>query len=594
MSRVQFTSEQVLIDGKPVQLISGAIHYFRVPAEYWRDRLEKTLHCGLNTVETYMPWNLHEPRQGEFHFEEMLDFVRFIRLAGELGLYVIVRPGPYICAEWDNGGLPVWLTAQEGLELRRSNAKYLSAVEGYLTQILPMLAELQLDQDGPVVALQIENEYGSYGHDKKYLAWLRDLFRKHGLTVPLFTADGGDADFYINGGNLEGTPIALTFGSHGLSAFARGKRLRPDSPSLCMEFWDGWFDAWGCGNHRTRNAQEVADELDDMLNAGGSVNFYMFHGGTNFGFTNGANATPGLADYAPQTTSYDYDSPISECGDSTEKYFKIQEVIRKHRPDAPFADCKPSPKTAYGKIPLTETAPYFPNLDAIAAHRVTTLTPPTMEKLGQAFGFIHYRTRLAGPVPHAQLTLREVNDRAIVFIDGKYRATIFRNDAHEKQELPSFDIPTEGMTLDLLVENMGRINYGPLLGKDHKGIVGSVTIALQQQFDWDTWTLPLESDQLNKLAFNDFTWNNDQLPAFHRATLNIDGEPQDTFLIRPGVKGQVWINGHNLGRYWNVGPTRTLYVPGCWLKQGANEVVVFELERLEQPYLRFDDHPDLG
>ena len=594
MSRVQFTSKGVFIDGKSVQLISGAIHYFRVPSELWRDRLEKALKCGLNAVETYMPWNLHEPKPGEFHFEDMLDFERFIRLAGELGLYVIVRPGPYICSEWENGGLPVWLTAQPGMELRRMYPQYLKAVEGYLAKVLPMLAPLQLDQDGPIVALQIENEYGSYGHDKNYLATLRDIFRKHGLTVPLFTADGGDADFFINGGNLEGTPIALTFGSHGLAAFARGKRLRPDSPSMCMEFWNGWFDAWGCGNHRTRSPQEVADELDDMLNAGGSVNFYMFHGGTNFGFCNGANATPGLNDYAPQVTSYDYDAPLSECGDPTEKYFKIQEVIRKYRPDAPFGDCHPAPKAAYGKIPLAATAPYFPSLEAVASQHVTALTPPTMEQLGQAFGFLHYRTRLAGPVKNAQLALREVNDRAIVFLNGQYRATIFRNDDSARKELPPFDIPNEGMVLDILVENMGRTNYGPLLGKDHKGIVGCVTIALQQQFDWDTWSLPLEPQQLGKLEFGAFDWNNDQLPAFHRTTLNIDGEPRDTFLTCPGVKGQVWINGRNLGRYWNLGPTRSLYVPGCWLKQGANEVIVFELERLAQPYLRFDDHPDLG
>lgn len=594
MSRVQFTSEAVLIDAKPVQLISGAIHYFRVPAELWRDRLQKAVQCGLNAVETYMCWNLHEPQQGDFRFDDMLDFARFIRTAGELGLYVIVRPGPYICAEWENGGLPAWLTAQPDIELRRMNKPYLAAVERYLSKVLPLLAPLQLDNGGPVVAFQIENEYGSYGHDKQYLAALRDAFRAHGITVPLFTADGGDAEFFINGGNLPGTPIALTFGSRGLANFARGKALRPDSPSLCMEFWDGWFDAWGCGSHRTRPADEVADELDDMLGAGGSVNFYMFHGGTNFGFMNGANATPGLADYAPHTTSYDYDSPLSECGDPTEKFFAIQKVIRKYRPDAPFGTPAPSPKADYGKLPLAQTAPYFANLEQVAASHATALTAPTMEQLGQAFGFVHYRTRLDGPVPNAALVLRQVNDRAIVFLDGQYRATIYRNDAFEKHELPPFDIPADGMTLDLLVENTGRVNYGPLLGKDPKGIVGSVTITLQQQFDWDVWSLPLEYDQLKSLRFNDFCWNDNRLPAFHRATLEIADEPRDTFLVRPGVKGLVWLNGHNLGRYWNVGPTRTLYVPGCWLKQGANEVVVFELERLEQPYLRFDDHPDLG
>ena len=589
MSRVAFTKSGISIDGQPVQLVSGAIHYFRVPAERWRDRLEKAARCGLNAVETYLCWNLHEPRPGDFDFSGDLDFVRFIRLAGELGLRVIVRPGPYICAEWENGGLPAWLTARPEVELRRMNAPYLEAVGNYLAQILPRLAPLQLDQGGPLIALQIENEYGSYGTDKRYLQTLHGLFRRHGITLPLFTADGA-GDFFLNGGTLEGIPAALTFGSHAREALAIGRRHRPDDPSLCMEFWDGWFDAWGVP-HRTRGAAEVADEVEAMLEAGASVNLYMFHGGTNFGFCNGANASTGERDYAPQTTSYDYDAPLSECGDPTEKYFRLQALIRR-RPGAAIGECRPAPKADYGEVPFDGTAPLLPNLDTLAWRRAASTTPLTMERLGQAFGFIHYRTRLAGPVHDARLALRQVHDRAIVLLDGQYRGTFYRNDP--VQELPAFEIPPEGAVLDLLVENMGRINYGPLLGRDAKGIVGSVTLAMQQQFDWEHWCLPLEPEQLSRLSFGPFEWNRDRLPAFHHATLEIDDAPQDTFLVFPGVKGVAWVNGRNLGRYWNIGPASTLYLPGCWLKSGRNDLLVLELEQLDRPFLRLIDHPELG
>ncbi len=473
MSKVQFADKSVWIDGKKVQLISGAIHYFRVPRELWRDRLEKLVQCGFNCLETYMCWNLHEPEEGVYDFSGILDFEAYIRLAQELGLYVIVRPGPFICAEWDNGGLPCWLMTKEGIEFRRMNKPYLDAVRRYYHMIMPKLRALQIDEGGPVIAMQVENEYGSYGCDKEYLKTLRAMSLEDGITVPLFTADGA-SDLCLQGGLLEGSPMCLTFGSKGLEAFETGRKFRPDDPSFCMEFWVGWFDHWNCGKHHTRSAADAADEIEDMLSDNGSVNVYMFHGGTNFGFMNGANGYPGQA-YTPDTTSYDYDGLISEAGDPTEKYFLVQDVVRKFRPDARFGKPEASEKKAYGKVRFSESAELFDCLEIIAEKIHAAKTEP-MEKLGQSYGFIHYRTHLQGPVSTV-LGLWDVKDRALVYLDRQLVFTYYRNDA--SNWTPELHIPSCGAQLDILVENMGHINYGPLIGRDFKGICDGVTLGSQ-------------------------------------------------------------------------------------------------------------------
>lgn len=585
MSRVSFEKKQILIDGKPTPIRSGAVHYFRVPEQLWEDRLRKAVLCGLNCVETYFCWNLHEPEEGTFDFHGMLDLERFIRLAQSLGLYVIVRPGPYICAEWDNGGLPAWLMVKEGVEFRRMNRPYLDALENYYRAVLPKIVPLQYDKGGPIIAIQLENEYGSYGRDKVYLNHLRDLHLKAGCTVPLFTADGA-SDICINGGLLEGSPMALTFGSRGLDAFRLGRSYRPEDPAFCMEFWCGWFDAWGDSAPHTRQAADVANEYDDMLGDNGSVNLYMFHGGTNFNFWNGANGFPN-GRYTPDTTSYDYDAPLSECGDATDKFFAIQNVIKKHFPDARTGIPENSRKLDYGKIAFTATAPLFPNLDRIATKKVDSVSTKSMEALGQNFGFIHYRTHLDGPTKSANLLLWQTRDRAIGYLNGKQSFIYYRND--ESNVVPPFQIPQEGMTLDLLVENMGRINYGPLTGRDFKGIVDGVTLGNQYQMNWEIRTLPMNPDDLDKLEYGPFAKNEEE-PAFHKAVFELQ-DVADTFLRFPGVKGVVWVNGFNIGRYWNIGPGFTLYIPAPFLKKGTNEIVVFELETLKVPYLHFSDHP---
>ena len=586
MSSVKFADRSVIIDRKKVQIISGAIHYFRVPEPYWKDRLTKAALCGLNCVETYMCWNLHEPEEGTFDFSGMLDFERFIRIAQELGLYVIVRPGPFICAEWDNGGFPYWLMLKDDIEFRRTNDIYLQCVKNYYSVILPKLAALQYDNGGPVIAMQIENEYGSYSSDRQYMKTLRQMYLDCGITVPLFTSDG-NGEHYIMNGTLDGVSMTLNGGSGLDSMVSNTAKYRPDDPPFCMEFWCGWFDNWLDGIHHTRSAQEVADETDDMLSAGGNLNYYMFHGGTNFGFTAGANSGQGQK-YTPDTTSYDYDAPLSESGDPTPKYFAIQNVIKKYNPAGKFGTPEISPKKAYGKIRFKEMALLFDNLDKVCSKKIQSLSPVCMEKMGQSAGFIHYQTAIDGPRSYLDIALCGVRDRAQVFLDGKLIHTYSRND--EKHSVSTMGIPGRSARLDILVENLGRINYGQETGYDFKGITRAVTLNGAAAINWNIFSLPMTD--LSKINWQPFTGNQAKCPAFYRAELIIEDDPRDTFIVFPGVHGFVMVNGYNLGRYFRKGTEeKTLYLPGCRLKRGCNEIIVFETESLfrSNSYIKLTD-----
>lgn len=584
MSNVKIEGGAIRIDGTPTQILSGTIHYFRVRPEQWRDRIGKARMMGLNTIETYLCHNLHEPHPGEFDFSGGLDFEHFLDEVAAAGLYAIVRPGPYICAEWENGGLPPWISAIPGIQLRCSNPAFLEVCDRYLNEVLPRLRKHLATAGGPVIAMQIENEYGSFGNDKKYLNHLRDLFLANRIDVPLFTSDG-PSDWMIQGGTLPDVFQTLNFGSDAENAFASGRKYRPEGPDFCMEFWNGWFDHWG-EQHHTRPAADAADTLDAILKNGGSVNFFVFCGGTNFGFMAGANGNgdqPG--DYAPTVTSYDYDGPLSEAGDPTEKFFAFQSVIRKYHPDHPFGKPAPSPKAAYGAVPLRWSAPLFGELDRLADRR-DFLKPPTMEECGQSYGFIHYRTHLNGPFSEP-LYFPEVRDRVMAFLDGRYLGTVYRND--DSRRIP-LTVPDGGGVLDLLVENTGRINYGPLVGRDQKGLLGGVGICWQLQSGFSVWNLEL--DNIDRVQYGAFA-EAENIPAFHKGEFEID-TPCDTFLEFPGKKGVVWINGFNLGRYWEIGPGNTLYVPAPLLKKGRNEVVVLELHQLRDGAVRFVDAPNLG
>jgi len=564
MTKFEIRSDAFYYQDKPIQLISGAAHYFRTVPEYWEDRLLKLKACGLNTVETYVPWNYHEPTQGEFIFDGILDIAAFIRLAASLDLLVIVRPSPYICAEWDFGGLPAWLLADPGLKIRCMHEPFLKAVDRYFDRLLPVLAPFQCTAGGPIIAMQIENEYGSYGTDQEYLAYLEHSMRERGIDVPLFTSDG-PTDGMLQGGTLPHIHKTANFGSASASGFKKLREYQPEGPLMCMEFWNGWFDHWGT-EHHTRDAADAAQCLDDMLSAGASVNFYMFHGGTNFGYSNGANFD---GHYMPTVTSYDYDAPISEAGDLTPKYHAYRDVIAKYReiPDMPMPP--DSKKRNFGIITLTEQALLRDNLENLT-QPVKRTTPEPMEMLGQSSGFILYRTHVSGPRTGETLTIQELRDRAIVFQDGEIKGTVYRND--DATDALKLDIPEGGATLEILVENMGHVNYGPRM-LERKGITEGVRLGNQFLHVWEIFTLPL--DDLSNLDYASPV--STEQPAFYRAEFEID-EPADTFVALQGwTKGICIVNGFNLGRYWNITPHRNLYLPAPLLKPGINEIVIFEL-----------------
>lgn len=576
MSTFEINGDRVLLDGRPFRIFSGALHYFRVHPELWRDRMSKMKAMGLNTLETYVAWNLHEPRPGEFNFSGFADIERFIEIAGELGFKVIVRPGPFICAEWDFGGFPAWLAALPGVRLRCVNQPYLEAVQRFFDELLPRLKK------SPVAAVQVENEYGSYGNDHEYLRKLSEMIEAHLPGVLQFTSDG-PRNLPFDGGTLPGVWATANFGSYADDAFGKVRELRPGAPLMCCEFWNGWFDHW-TEEHHTRSADDAAAALRRILEQDGHVNLYMAHGGTNFGFFNGANR-PGRAVYQPTVGSYDDDAPINENGDITEKYLKFRSLLAEF---GAAVGPVPNPvrKAAYGKVKLTHRAGLIENRSRLAECH-TSPYPLRMEELGQNFGFILYRTRLQGPVEKATLTVQEPRDRAQVFIDGRPVAVMYCND--EKHELP-LEIPSDGLNLDILVENMGRVNYGPFLEDSMKGISTGVRLDNQFQFGWEIY--PLELEDLRGLDYEETAESVDG-PAFYRGEFTVD-EPFDTFLKVDGVKGVCWLNGFNLGRYWEVGPQRTLYIPAPLLKKGVNRLEILELHQLKSLAAELTDAPELS
>ncbi|MCX6992658.1 MAG: beta-galactosidase [Kiritimatiellaeota bacterium] len=572
-------SMKVFEDQSYPRLLAGALHYFRVVPEYWEDRLKKLKYLGLNTVETYVPWNRHEPKPGKFVFSGGLDLEKFIRLAGALDLQVIVRPGPYICSEWDFGGLPSWLLANSEIRLRCANPLYLAAVDRYFDDLIPRLKRFQVASGGPLIAVQVENEYGSYGSDHEYLRYLAEGMRRRGLKLPFFTSDG-PADHYLVGGTLPGVLKTVNFGNNAAGAFSKLKEHQPDGPLMCAEFWNqdlGGFLHWG-EHRKPRAAGEVANIVDEILRAGASLNQYMFHGGTNFGFMNGANYDNGQ--YRPHITSYDHDGLLDEAGNPTPKYWAIREVIGKYAPLPKEPPPPALPKFAYGKVALTECASLFDVLESLSFPE-KRVTPEPMEKLGQDYGFILYRTIVTGPREPMPLILQEVHDRAQVFVDGKYKGVIERWGIQDQLVL---EFAAGDHQLDILVENMGRINFGPLL-RDYKGITEGIRLGDQFIYHWQIFSLPL--DDLSKLPFAPGIQLNG--PVFCRGHFQVDNVA-DTFLALPGwIKGVCFINGFNLGRYWEVGPQMTLYLPAPLLRKGNNELIVLELHGMQTAAVEFRD-----
>lgn len=576
--------------GDPHRVVSGAVHYFRIHPALWEDRLQRVAAMGLNTVETYVAWNFHERSRGEVDFTGPRDLARFIATAGDLGLDVIVRPGPYICAEWDFGGLPAWLMREPDMVLRASHPAYLEAVDSWFDAVVPVIAPLQATHGGPVVAVQVENEYGSYGDDAAYLEHCRRGLVDRGVDVLLLTSDGPGPD-WLDNGTIPGVLATVNVGSRTEEAFAELRKVQPAGPDMVMEYWNGWFDHWGEAHH-TRPAGDAAAVLDDVLRAGASVNLYMAHGGTNFGLWNGANVEDGRLQ--PTTTSYDYDAAVGEAGELTEKFLAFRDVISRYAvrdlPQPPPLPERLAPQTVPfdGWVPLLDSLGTFEALD----EPVEAAGPLSMEALGQDHGLVHYRGDGLVPPDGRALVLEGLADRATVLADGVVLGRLDRN-AAGPHALPLVPRPDgRRTTFDVVVENQGRVNFGPGIG-EHKGVRG-VRIGQRHLHGWESRPLRLDAPGVTEaLAFGHEVPRPDCGPVFARTTIEVE-EPADGFLALPGWgKGFLWLNGTLLGRYWEIGPQVTLYAPAPLWRNGSNDIVVLEMERLGSD-VELRDEPDLG
>lgn len=605
-----------LLNGNPFVVKAAEIHYPRIPKPYWEHRIKMCKALGMNTVCIYIFWNIHEQREGQFDFTGNNDVAEFCRLAQKNGMYVIVRPGPYVCAEWEMGGLPWWLLKKKDIRLREQDPYFMERVKIFEQKVGEQLAPLTIQNGGPIIMVQVENEYGSYGEDKPYVSEIRDCLRGiYGKDLALFQCDWS-SNFEKNG--LDDLTWTMNFGTGANinDQFRRLGELRPNAPKMCSEFWSGWFDKWGA-RHETRPAKDMVDGMDEMLSKGISFSLYMTHGGTSFGHWAGANS-PG---FAPDVTSYDYDAPINEYGQTTPKYFELRKMMEKYN-DGKALPAVPKPAAPIITIPkfeLKEFSSIFNGSD-------TELKMPirkegglmTFEEMDMGWGSMLYTTTMP-EIPVQSVITADFHDFAQVFINGKYIGKIDRVKNEKSLTLPPVK---KGDELEILVEAMGRINFGRAI-KDFKGIVGEVAITAEVEGIETTWKpqgwvkfgLP-DSYEKAADAFvhnNDYTqaekegqrlgkkpqWNVDGLDlvskrGYYRGYFNIN-KVGDTFLnFETWGKGQVYVNGHALGRIWSIGPQQTLYCPGCWLKKGKNEIIVLDVVGPKEAVVWGQDRPELN
>ncbi|XP_023677057.1 beta-galactosidase-1-like protein 2 isoform X2 [Paramormyrops kingsleyae] len=565
-------SSQFTLNGEPIRILGGSIHYFRVPRAYWSDRLLKMKACGINTLTTYVPWNLHEPERGVFDFQGQQDLEAYIREAGRVGLWVILRPGPYICSEWELGGLPSWLLRDPNMKLRTTYPGFMKAVNSFFDELMPRVVPLQFHKGGPIIAVQVENEYGSYAKDDQCLPFIKEAMLSRGICELLLTSDAHDG---FKCGGVNGALKTINFQKLTPEVRKHLEKMAPEKPKLVMEYWTGWFDVWA-EPHHTFKAEEMVSIVTEILKLGMSINLYMFHGGTSFGFMNGATD---LGTYKPQVNSYDYDAPLTEAGDYTTKYHLLRELFAGyHSEDLPEMPLE-TPKEAYPSVVIGQYLPLWESLQLIAPHE--SERPVNMENLpvnngnGQSYGYTLYETNITGG---GMLNSRNhVRDRALVFVDKRFIGIL----DYKTQELPIRNGQGE-QKLSLLVENCGRVNYGEALDKQHKGLIGNIELNHVPLRDCTITSLEMKPGFVNRLS--SLCWKplgqETGLPAFFQGTLIVDGVPSDTFIKLPGwSKGVVFVNGQNLGRYWSIGPQQTLYLPGPWLKTGQNEIIVFEEQK---------------
>lgn len=556
-----------LLDGKPFLIKAAEMHYTRIPAEYWEHRIQMCKALGMNTICIYAFWNIHEQKEGEFDFKGQNDIAAFCRLAQKHGMYIMLRPGPYVCSEWEMGGLPWWLLKKKDIKLRTNDAYFLERTKLFMNEIGKELADLQVSRGGNIIMVQVENEYGAYATDKEYIANIRDIVKGAGFTdVPLFQCDWSST-FQRNG--LDDLVWTINFGT-GANIDAQFKKLqeaRPNAPLMCSEFWSGWFDHWG-RKHETRDAETMVSGIKDMLDRHISFSLYMTHGGTTFGHWGGANSPA----YSAMCSSYDYDAPISEAGWATPKYYKLREMMQyadsaQVIPDVPAA----YPVIEIPEFELKEVAPLFDNLPE---PKLSEDIKP-MEQFDQGWGTILYRTSLPEVKEGTTLLIDEVHDWAQVYADGKLLGRLDRRRGQNSLVLPSLQ---KGTRLDILVEAMGRVNFDVAI-HDRKGITNKVELLTEtdkkELKNWEVYSFPVDYDfaESKKYAEGEKL----DAPAYYRATFELD-RVGDVFLdMQTWGKGMVWVNGKAMGRFWKIGPQQTLFMPGCWLKKGKNEIIVLDL-----------------
>lgn len=570
-----------LLDGKPFVMISGELHYPRIPKEAWRHRMRMAKAMGLNTIGTYVFWNLHEPEKGKYDFSGNNDIAAFVKIAQEEGLWVVLRPSPYVCAEWEFGGYPYWLQNEKGLVVRSLEPTFINAYKNYIRKVAQQLAPLQVNHGGNVLMVQVENEYGFYSNDKAYLEMSKNIFVEAGFDGLLYTCDPAPK---VKDGYIPSLLPAVN-GIVNPDEVKRLVRLYHDGkgPFYVAEWYPAWFDWWGT-EHHTVPAGKYSPQLDSLLAAGISVNMYMFHGGTTRDFMNGANCND-KDPFEPQISSYDYDAPLDEAGNATEKFRQFRNVIEKHLapgtklPDIP----EPKPTGSIADIRLTHAIPVSEVLGTPAKNK----TPLTFEDLNHPYGFVWYRTTTDGG-QFGYLRIRQLRDYGIVFINGKKAGVL---DRRLKQDSLLVQLPKGRVIIEILVENQGRINFGPYLLDNKKGITESVRFNNRELKQWEMYKVPL--DNVGGFSYKESS-KAKKTPTFRKGIFKVDN-PVDTYLdLSKWGKGTVWVNGHNLGRYWNIGPQQTIYVPAEWLKRGENEIVVLELIDSSKTVLKTLDSPILN
>ena len=571
-------ADDFLLDGKPFEIRCGEVHAARVPKEYWRHRLQLAHAMGLNAVCAYLFWNLHEPQPGHFNWSDQADVAEFCRIAQQEGLWVILRPGPYACAEWEMGGLPWWLLKNHDIHLRTRDPAFIEPAKRYLREVGRVLGPLQITHGGPILMVQVENEYGFFGRDLEYMGELRQALLDAGFDVPLFACNPTSQIKTAYRPDL--FPV-VNFGTNPVGAFKALREILPHGPLMCGEFYPGWFDTWGAPHHLGKTDSYYRD-LGQMLEMHASFSIYMAHGGTTFGLWSGADRP-----FKPDTSSYDYDAPISEAGWTTPKFFKTREIIAKHlAPGETLPEpAAPNPVVTFANVTLTECAPVFDNLPA----PVLDERPRTMEDYDQGFGAIAYETQVpAGPA--ARLEAAAIHDFGHVFLDGRRIAITDRRNTVNDVELPERKSPAR---LVILVEPMGRVNFG-IEVHDRKGLIGPVTLrptngTAQELTGWKVYNLRLDAPMLAGLKYGRPAAA--PAPAFWRGTFNLE-KAGDTFVdLSDCGKGVLWVNGRCLGRFWNIGPTQTAYLPGPWLKAGRNEIVVLDYLSTHAPTVSGRDKP---